>query len=305
MRQPPTSIPPSGPRVAQARMAPMTGGAAPAPPGWMEPPQPYMPPQSPQPPQPRQTPKPAKRGRSKITNGLVALSSAAILSVYAVGYTHTQSADAQAGGAAPPANVVAAQGIPPTATVAFTPTVAGGNGGYFLLASSTPTASAAPALNAAPAVATVAPTAAAPTIAPPAATAPTVVPPRAPAIVLPTVAPTTVPTRAAVATPTPAPHPTATSPAAAVMGKYRDGSYTGTGTSRRGDIEVLVVVQGGKITSAEITQCGTSYSCTRIAALPGQVVAKQSANVNNVSRATYSTQAYQGAVADALTQATP
>jgi len=277
--------------------------------------------------------KPAKRGRSKITNGLVALSSAAILSVYAVGYTHTQSADAQDAGATPPAHaVVAAQGILPTAAATFAPTIPGGNGGYFLLASPTPTVTPAPApaLNTAPAIATVAPTAAVPTTTAaaaaattpiaantPVATSPrapatavsTVVPTRAVVAMLPPVLPVTVTPSAAVATPTPAPRATATpapAPAAAAASteKYRDGSYTGTGTSRRGDIEVLVVVQGGKIASAEITQCNTSYSCTRIAALPGQVVARQSADVNNISRATYSTQAYQGAVADALAQAT-
>jgi len=90
---------------------------------------------------------------------------------------------------------------------------------------------------------------------------------------------------------------------AATTAAYKDGTYTGTGTSRHGNITASVVVQGGKIVSADITQCGTRYPCSDIASLPGQVVARQSAPVNLVSGATDSSHAYQGAIQNALMQA--
>jgi uncharacterized protein with FMN-binding domain len=84
---------------------------------------------------------------------------------------------------------------------------------------------------------------------------------------------------------------------------YQDGTYSGYGTSRRGDVEVAVVIQGGKIVSADVTRCMTQYPESRIARLPAQVVARQSAQVDRVSGATYSTQAYQQAVQQALNKA--
>ncbi|MCA1723749.1 MAG: FMN-binding protein, partial [Thermomicrobia bacterium] len=87
---------------------------------------------------------------------------------------------------------------------------------------------------------------------------------------------------------------------ASTAGKYRDGSYTGLGRSRHGNIGVTVVVQGGTIIAAKISQCGTRYPCSMISALPGEVVAQQSANVDFVSGATDSSTAFQEAVANAL-----
>jgi len=279
--------------------------------------------------------KPPKRGPSKITHGLVALSSAAILAVYAVGYVRTESADAQLNGGGVSASrvIAAAPVVLSTGTIVPLPTTGSGNSGFFspntptpaptaTLPAATPTANAVAAAVVATGTTGASPTAAAtrsaaiiavatatPTNAPAPAPAsamtgangaPTLVPftpPRAIAT-----APAVLPTPTITITPPTATHTAtattvAAAPAAAAAktGKYKDGSYTGTGTSRRGDIEVAVTVQGGKITSAEITTCGTVYSCARIAALPGQVITRQSA--------TYSTQAYQLAVADALAQA--
>src|SRR5262249_21615613 len=100
-----------------------------------------------------------------------------------------------------------------------------------------------------------------------------------------------------------APPTVAPAPAQASSAAYRDGTYTGTGTSRHGSIEVTVVVRGGQIASAEITGCGTRYPCSRLAALPGQVVDRQSAAVDLVSGATDSTTAFRAAVTAALAQA--
>src|SRR5213075_1248383 len=48
--------------------------------------------------------------------------------------------------------------------------------------------------------------------------------------------------------------------AAPAAPKYKDGSYTGWGTSRHGDIEATVVISAGRIQSARISQCWTRYS---------------------------------------------
>jgi uncharacterized protein with FMN-binding domain len=84
---------------------------------------------------------------------------------------------------------------------------------------------------------------------------------------------------------------------------YKDGTYSGWGTSRHGDIEATVDIVGGRITSATITQCLTRYSCSWISALPPQVVTRQSAEVDYVSGATQSTNAFYHAVLEALSRA--
>lgn len=97
--------------------------------------------------------------------------------------------------------------------------------------------------------------------------------------------------------------PTRTPTSSAQTGAYADGTYVGVGSSRHGSIQATVVVQGGKIVSADISGCGTRYPCSRIAQLPGRVVAAQSAKVNHVSGATDSSRAYTGAVSAALQKA--
>ncbi len=110
----------------------------------------------------------------------------------------------------------------------------------------------------------------------------TPVPPTAtPAVVAPAMTPTPAPTGAG----------------------YRDGRYVGLGRSRHGSIQATVVVKGGKIVSASISRCGTRYPCSRIASLPEQVVAQQSTDVDLVSGASDSSDAYLEAVSNALAQA--
>lgn len=191
---------------------------------------------------------PKKRPGKKITGGLVALSSAAIVTVYAAGYTQTQSAAAQFD------SPIATTGVPPTVQIA-TATVAAPTSTPFQRISLTPGIIAS-----------------VPTTAP---------------------LPRTTPTPARIATPT-------ATPAAGASGAYRDGSYTGLGHSRHGDIGVTVSVQGGRITAAKISQCLTRYPCSMISALPGEVVARQSARVDYVSGATDSSTAFRDAVANAL-----
>ena len=90
---------------------------------------------------------------------------------------------------------------------------------------------------------------------------------------------------------------------AAAARPLRDGTYTGWGTSRHGDIQSSVTVKDGRIVSASIAQCLTRYSCSWISALPPQVVARQSAEVDYVSGATQSSNAFYYGVLEALKQA--
>jgi uncharacterized protein with FMN-binding domain len=94
-----------------------------------------------------------------------------------------------------------------------------------------------------------------------------------------------------------------TSTAASAASSYADGTYRGQGTSRRGGVSVAVTVQGGAITNVQITGVNTEYPVSRIASLPAAVVKQQTANVNTISGATYSSQAFKQAVQQALTLA--
>jgi uncharacterized protein with FMN-binding domain len=105
-------------------------------------------------------------------------------------------------------------------------------------------------------------------------------------------------------TSTPAPSaPVAPSAPSAPAPLYRDGTYYGWGTSRHGDIQAAVVIEQGRIASASIAQCLTRYSCSVIAKLPPQVGERQSPEVDYVSGATQSTNAFYYAVVEALGQA--
>lgn len=189
----------------------------------------------------------------KLANGLVALSSAAVLTVYAVGYARTEPAAAS----------VASYQIP--ATVANTPTA---------------TATTPPTSTSAPAAASGNVPASQRRSEPGRYSVSSTLPPP---------------------TPTTAPPATATSPATTAA--FRDGTYVGTGTSRHGSIEATVVVQGGRIVSADVTGCGTRYPCSAVAPLTSEVVSRQSASIDFVSGATDSSMAYRMAVATALAQA--
>jgi uncharacterized protein with FMN-binding domain len=86
--------------------------------------------------------------------------------------------------------------------------------------------------------------------------------------------------------------------------QYRDGTYTGQGTSRRGDVWVSVQIQSGRIANVSITRSTLQYPLRDIANLPQEVVQRQSAQVDTISRATYSSLAFRGAVSQALAAAT-
>lgn len=233
-----------------------------------------------------------------LKSNLVALGSAAVLAVYAAGYVRTRSAAQRFA-------VESDQRRPAAAT-----------GGVSVAHAATP----APAPGRVPADS-----------APPVAVNPTAIPrttppalPRSQARVAardtsprtskpadsttppaPSVQPTTPPVApVAVSTPvTPVPTDTATQPADKERAPLKDGVYTGWGTSRHGDIQASVEIKGGRITAASISQCLTRYSCSWISALPPQVVVRQSADVDYVSGATQSTNAFYYAVVEALQKA--
>jgi uncharacterized protein with FMN-binding domain len=80
----------------------------------------------------------------------------------------------------------------------------------------------------------------------------------------------------------------------------RDGAFHGYGSSRHGDIEVRIEVAGGKVVYAEISRCLTRWSCSIIEKLPAQVIERQTADVDIISGATASSDAFYMAVLDAF-----
>jgi len=232
----------------------------------------------------------------KVANSLVAVGAAAVMAVYAAGYSKTRSAadrfDAQSAGRRPAApDTTPAAAAAPAADAAAVPDA--------------PPALAASAPR--PQVASISTPARAP-FSPPVAATPAAteaaapVMPSAPVETTPAAAPVMVasalPPAASVAPPSPAPAP---EPAPAP--KWKDGTYTGWGSCRHGDIQAQVVIEGGRIKGATIAQCLTRYDCNVIGRLPPEVAQRQSAEVDYVSGATQSADAFYYAVLDALSKA--
>jgi uncharacterized protein with FMN-binding domain len=84
---------------------------------------------------------------------------------------------------------------------------------------------------------------------------------------------------------------------------YRDGHYTGQGSTRRGDLGVSVDVAGGRITNVSITRSTMQFPTRDLAPLPAEVIERQAPRIDVISRATYSSQAFKTAVTQALSQA--
>jgi uncharacterized protein with FMN-binding domain len=221
----------------------------------------------------------------RISNGLVTLSSATIVAIYAAGYYRTSLAahkfDLQTPQQRASANTTAMLPPPPAA-----------NPG-----SDASAAESAPPATPRPKKSTSRPA------NPGGKAAPSKSSDSAAASSAPSAAPTANPE--APAPPGPAP--------AATQARYKDGMYSGWGSCRHGDIEASVTVQDGKIASVVISQCLTRYSCAWIAPknpnsglpdLPAQVVERQSPKVDYVSGATESSYAFADAVVAALSKAT-
>ncbi len=240
-----------------------------------------------------------KSGSGKISNGLVAAGSAAVLAVYSAGYVRTKSAadrmEQRVAERRPPvrpvrdvnpvANVpstVPDEPLVPLATPVKTPGEA----------KLEPTKSF-PKTDEKPPVASEhkseanAPT---PSVTPAPAPTPASTP-------TPVVASTPEPPPVVVAAPPPPPPP----PPAP---KWKDGTYTGWGTSRHGDIQAQVVIEDGKIKSASIAECRTRYSCDVISKIIPQVAERQSPDkIDIVSGCTQSSDAFYFGVVEALGKA--
>jgi uncharacterized protein with FMN-binding domain len=234
----------------------------------------------------------------KIGNSLVALSSAAILTVYTAGYLRTKSAaDRLTVPAAQrrPANPRASSGQAstgarprPDASRSIDPAPVPET-----RPAPSPQLSSAAAKTPEVAVAIPAPGAQPDPVAPQAPTQ--AVDSAAPALAA---APDALPTAAAEAT---AKEPAA-APAAAEA-PYKDGTFVAWGFCQHGGIEATVVVERGQLVSAKISYCDTRYPCSMIKAAPPQVVERQSSDVDYVSGATDSVDAFRQAVEAALAEA--
>lgn len=111
-------------------------------------------------------------------------------------------------------------------------------------------------------------------------------------------------------TPTPAPSGTPPTPTIAARGKYKDGQYTGAvADAFYGNIQVLAVIQGGKITDVQFLQYPNDRSTSRMInaqAMPylkQEAIQAQSAQVDGVSGATASSGAFIQSLQSALNQA--
>lgn len=253
----------------------------------------------------------AAGGHKKLSSGLVALSSAAIVAVYTAGFLRTKAAAAKmdaadlgrrpslpapadAGTSSSPAPIEPPADFAPAPTTVAAPVVTVPKPAAVVTANSAAATTSAPAAPQ-PVTAETTGTAAAATATAPATSSQT----------------TTTDTTAVATTATPPPAtptpPTESAPAAPTppMPKehYKDGVYTGWGTSRHGDIQASVTIEYGRITAASIAQCRTRYSCSWVAHLPAQIVARQSPDCDYVSGATQSANAFYWAVVDALNKA--
>ncbi len=249
----------------------------------------------------------------KRKNNLVALGSAAVLTIYAAGYVRTQAAAqlfAQETGARRPAAEPSRgeQPAAPSGAGAISPIgAATGAAGAAGAASAAPPATGQPATSATGTPGATQSHASTPAFAPSgtskqaarsdssASVGKATVP------VAPTNGPSgtnnspnsTPPALAAAADSTP-------SAPQGERGQYKDGTYFGWGTSRHGDIQASVEIRDGHIFAARIAQCLTRYSCSWIWHLQAQVALRQSPEVDYVSGATQSANAFYYAVVEAL-----
>ena len=213
--------------------------------------------------------------KPKVPSGLVALSTAAVLTVYTAGFLKTRAAAAK---------MAQTDDRPAYAPPAFAPPVGGASAGKPAGTTVTPTIEHTPRKAAPAKRAQARPKPAAPKVDTDVAVAVTV--------------PEATSVQPVVTAPPPPPEPPPPPPS-----PYKDGSYTGWGTSRHGDIEATVVIENGKIASARISQCLTRYSCSVIARLIPQVAERQGPDIDTVSGATQSANAFYYAVVEALVKA--
>jgi len=118
------------------------------------------------------------------------------------------------------------------------------------------------------------------------------------------------PQKAAVATPAPAKstssaQSSSSQAATAVSGKYKDGTYQGSGSGFRGTTTVSVVVSGGKVNTINVVSYADTnqYFSRAYSGVSPEIISSQSSNVDAVSGATFSSNGIMAAVANALSKA--
>lgn len=94
-------------------------------------------------------------------------------------------------------------------------------------------------------------------------------------------------------------------PVPEVQGTFKDGTYTGTGKGNNGDITVEVVVEGGNIISIELKEHQETPGIYEAAqkGVTGNIIRKQTTEVDGVSGATNSANGIKEAVEEALKNA--
>lgn len=87
-----------------------------------------------------------------------------------------------------------------------------------------------------------------------------------------------------------------------VQGNYKDGTYTGTGKGNNGDISVEVIVEGGNITTINVTAQSETPGIYEKAqtGVTSSMIKSQTSEVDTVSGATNSSKGIKEAVANAL-----
>lgn len=92
---------------------------------------------------------------------------------------------------------------------------------------------------------------------------------------------------------------------AAAPPALKDGTYTGTGSGRNGEITVELTVKAGKLATVNVVRHGETagISDAALARVPAEIVAQQSTAVDAVTGATMTSEGIKAAVADAIRQA--
>jgi uncharacterized protein with FMN-binding domain len=237
------------------------------------------------------------RGKGRISNNLVAASCAAVLTIYAAGYWRTRDAARQFAAQSkarrlpartePPALAPLIHPESPTVIVPSMATSAG--------RSSSVAARRVTHAHKGTMTASVVSPAAGPSSSLGATPQSTAAPPSGEGGIV--VAPIPMPSEIAPVA------RSAPEPAAAPSARWRDGIYRGHGDSPHGDLDVRVVIREGRIVEAAIENCNTRYPCELINPLVQQAIVIQSSNVDYVSRATESSQAYNDGLVEALNKA--
>ena len=122
-----------------------------------------------------------------------------------------------------------------------------------------------------------------------------------------TAQPTTKPTKKPTAKPTASAQPT-TAPTAAQPSGATNGSFTGDAVSMRyGIVQVKITVQNGKITDAQALQAPTGsndrYTQMAVPRLREQTITAQSANIQGVSGASFTSYGWYKSLVSAIAKA--